>query len=205
MTIKKASLSNRTLSSLYDIAHSSSVLRLQTCTAQTAPASSVRRRTELPRCARIIASPTNMNRIAKMNNKFLPHRIAAFLLASASLFFGTAAHGTDIVQNVGGVSYVSGGVGTESLDRLNALAGDFNVKLVFALKSGEYLTDVRVAIADAAGKTVIDTASEGPWFLIKLPAGDYQIVATISGKTEKRHVAVGSAILQTIDFRWATE
>ena len=42
-----------------------------------------------------------------------------------------------LVQTTGGVSHVSGGVGTDSIDRLNALAGDFNLKLVFALKSGD--------------------------------------------------------------------
>jgi hypothetical protein len=166
---------------------------------------SVRRRTELPIGTRIMAPPINMNGITKMNSKFLFYRVAAFLMASTSLSFGMDANGAEAVQSVSGISYVSGGVGTESLERLDSLAGNFNLKLVFALKSGEYLSDVRVEIADATGKTLVDTLSEGPWFLIKLPMGDYQVVASFSNKAEKRHVAIGTARLQTIDFRWAAE
>jgi len=76
---------------------------------------------------------------------------------------------------------------------------------VFALKSGEYVSGVGVVIADAGGKTLLDTTSEGPWFLAKLPAGNYQIVATFGGNAVKRQIAVGAAKLRTVDFRWASE
>jgi hypothetical protein len=67
------------------------------------------------------------------------------------------------------------------------------------------VSDVRVAIADAAGKTLLDATSEGPWFLTRLPVGNYQIVATFAGNAVKRQVAVGTEKLKTIDFRWASE
>jgi len=140
-----------------------------------------------------------------MKNKSLAHGFAGILLGSALLVAVASANSDEVVQTAGGVSYVSGGVGTDSIDRLNSLAGDFNLKLVFALKSGDYVNGVTVTIADKAGQTLLDTTSEGPWFLIKLPAGNYQIVATFAGKTEKRTIAVGSEKLKTIDFRWASE
>jgi hypothetical protein len=135
---------------------------------------------------------------------------AAILLGSAllapALIPGASAAGDDaVVKTAGGVSYVSGGVGTDSIDRLNSLAGDFNLKLVFALKSGSYVSDVGVVIADAAGKTLLNTTSDGPWLLTRLPAGNYQIVATFAGHAEKRQVTVGAAKLRTVDFRWASE
>jgi len=73
------------------------------------------------------------------------------------------------------------------------------------MKSGEYLSGVGVVIADSAGKTLLDTTSEGPWFLARLPAGNYQVVATSGGHAVKRKIAVGAAKLRTVDFRWATE
>ena len=91
------------------------------------------------------------------------------------------------------------------MERLSWLARDFNLKLVLALKSGDYVSDVKVTIADAAGKRLLDTTSEGPWFLAKLPAGNYQIAATFAGKAEKRTIAVGAKKLKTIDFRWSSE
>ena len=146
-----------------------------------------------------------MKRILDMKSKSLAHGIAVVLLGSASLASAASANYDAIVQTAGGVSYVSGGIGTDSRDQLNSLARDFNLKLVFAAKSGEYMSGVRVAIADAAGKTLLDTTSDGPWFLARLPVGNYQVVATFSGSAVRHQVAVGAASLRTIDFRWASE
>jgi hypothetical protein len=145
--------------------------------------------------------------------KSLAHGLAAVLLTvlqtSAPAVHGqvpvTAVTGDAVVQTSRGITYVSGGVGTESLDRLNGLARDFNLKLVFALQSGSYVADVKVAIADAAGKALLDATSDGPWFLARLPAGTYQVVATFGGNAVKRQVSVGAAQLTTVDFRWASE
>lgn len=109
------------------------------------------------------------------------------------------------VQHSGDVSFVSGGVGQESLDQLNAMSHDFNLKLVFALNSGAYLSGVQVGIVDGKGKTVVDAMSNGPWFMAKLPSGNYQVMATVAGKVEQRRVAVGPSQIKTVDFRWASE
>jgi hypothetical protein len=130
---------------------------------------------------------------------------AALLLCTVSLVFGASARADAIVHSDGGITYVSGGVGTDSIDRLNSLASDFNLKLVFALKSGAYLSKVSVVIADAQGKPLLDTTSEGPWLLAALPKGSYRIAATFAGNSLTRQVSVGSAKLETIDFRWASE
>ena len=129
----------------------------------------------------------------------------ALLLASAALVPVAYTADEEAVRSSCGISYVSGGVGAASTDRLSALAKDFNLKLVFALKSGDYVSGVDVTIADAAGKTLLKAKSEGPWFLTRLPAGNFKIAATLDGKTETRTVAVGAEKLRTVDFRWASE
>lgn len=146
-----------------------------------------------------------MKPIPGMKSKLLSYSVVAILLGSTSFFAVAANNYEAIVQTPDGISYVSGGVGDESTDRLNSMAGEFNLKLVFAMKSGEYLSGVRVVIIDAKGKTLLDTTSEGPWLLTRLPAGNYRIVASFAGKAEKRQVAVGVNKLRTIDFRWAAE
>jgi len=150
-----------------------------------------------------------MKQIPGTNTKSLAHAFTVILLGTASLALALVpiARATSdvIVQAASGVSYVYGGVGDDSIERLNSLAGGFNLKLVFALNSGNYVSGVRVAIADAAGKTVLDTTSEGPWFLVKVPAGNYQVVATFAGNAVKRQVAAGTAAFRTVDFRWASE
>lgn len=138
-------------------------------------------------------------------SKILAYGFVGMLCGSSSPLFAASADGDEIVQTVGAVAYVSGGVGTESIERLDALANEFNVKLVFALKSGAYLSDVKVTVADATGKTVLDATSDGPWLLTKLPAGAYQVVATYAGHALRQSVSVDTARLKTIDFRWASE
>jgi hypothetical protein len=131
---------------------------------------------------------------------------AALFLSCLMLLSTGNAHSADArVQTSGSVTYVSGGVGDDSIAKLESLAKDFNLKLVFALQSGNYVSDVKVVIADGKGKTLVDAMSAGPWFLVKLPAGSYQIVATFAGKDVKRSVTIGTAKLQTADFRWAAE
>ena len=146
-------------------------------------------------------------RCSKLNTAVKAAIVLAFALLAPALVPVAGATSDDaVVQKTGGgVSYVSGGVGTDSIDRLSALAGDFNLKLVFALNSGSYVSDVGVVIANAAGKTLLDTRSDGPWLLARLPAGQYQVIATLAGHPVKRQVAVGAAKLNTVDFRWASE
>ena len=146
-----------------------------------------------------------MKQILVMKSQLFAYGFAAILLGSASLGPVASAASDGVVQTAGGVSYVSGGIGTDSRDRLSSQARDFNLKLVFASKSGEYVSGVQVVIANAAGKTLLDATSEGPWFLTRLPFGNYQIVATFAGKAEKRTIAVGAEKLKTIDFRWSSE
>ena len=146
-----------------------------------------------------------MKPIFNMRSTILSCGVAAIFLGAASLATTASANSDAVVQNTGNVSYVSGGVGLESLDQLSSIARDFNLKLVFALNSGAYLSGVQVAIVDRKGQTVVDTTSDGPWFMAKLPAGSYQVVATVAGKAEKRQVTVGSSGLKTINLRWASE
>jgi hypothetical protein len=79
--------------------------------------------------------------------------IAAALLA-AWLPAIVAARSEEVMTAASGVTYVSGGAGTEAVDRLRSMEKDFNLKLVFAMKNGEYVADVRVTVVDATNKVV---------------------------------------------------
>ena len=146
-----------------------------------------------------------MNKIPAMKNQISGYGLAAILLCSAALAPLANAAEEATIRNQNGISHVSGGIGEQSISQLGALTGNFNIKLVFALNSGNYVSDVGVNIMDATGKTLLETTSEGPWFLARLPKGKYQIAATLSGNTIKRQIVVGTAPLVTTHFRWATE
>ena len=145
-----------------------------------------------------------MKRPPSLKYKLLVCSMATALLG-LSLLAPAAGANDAIVQTAGNVTYVSGGVGAESISQLTAQSRDFNLKLVFALQSGDYLSGVGVAIADASGKTLLNATSDGPWFLTKLPTGNYQIVATFAGTAVTRQVSVGATNLTVADMRWASE
>ena len=103
----------------------------------------------------------------------------------------------------GGINYVSGGVGVDSEEQMLAQQKNFNLKLMFTWLEGNYLADVNVAIADAKGNKVIEDVADGPFFMAKLPDGQYTVTATYEGTTQTRKVSVSAGHLNTVHLRWA--
>jgi hypothetical protein len=75
------------------------------------------------------------------------------------------------------------------------------LKLVFALNTGNYVSDVQVKVMNSAGQTMIEDTSNGPWLLARLPAGSYTANATYNGHTVTQKFSVGKG-LRTAQFRW---
>jgi hypothetical protein len=101
-----------------------------------------------------------------------------------------------------GVSYLSGGFGEDERERLRNIAGGDNLELSFALQNKEYLGGANVLIKDAKGNNVLEAISEGPLFLVDLPAGSYTVEATAMGKTLKQAVHVPSKGHAQVYFAW---
>jgi hypothetical protein len=101
------------------------------------------------------------------------------------------------------VPYISGGVGVEERDGLRAKERDYNLKIVTAAKSGDYLSRVRIVIESASKEQMLETTMEGPILLVKLPPGSYTIKATAGSQTQSQTVTVAGESLRQVDFRWA--
>ena len=102
-----------------------------------------------------------------------------------------------------GIPYVSGGVGLDEREQFDAIGKNYNLKLVFAGKRGEYTADVRVEILDRIGKKVLDAVADGPWFFSKLPPGKYTVTVTMMGKEKQQRVNIGKNQKQTtLRFYW---
>ena len=108
-------------------------------------------------------------------------------------------------QTQGDVSYVSGGVGSDSVLAMRQIEGGYNLRLLFAVQgSGEYLANVRVKLVDRKGNTVLDAVSDGPYFFAKLRPGRYQVVVDNGGTVISRTVDVGQhAVSQSFYWRSA--
>ena len=113
---------------------------------------------------------------------------------------GIALHSDQAKGQTG--SSVSGGVSVNARDNMRAQTPPHNLKMVFALNTGNYVSDVQVKVTDKSGKVVLQDVSNGPWLFATLPAGSYTATATYNGTpvTQKVTVAKGSA--RNAQFRW---
>ena len=125
------------------------------------------------------------------------------LIACGAAVAATAAQPAQSQTMASGqVTFASGGVGEDSLQRMEALSKDFNLKVIFALKAGNYVADVAVVISDARGAKVLETMSEGPWFLAKLSPGKYQFTATYESESFTRATTIPATGQRELIFRW---
>jgi hypothetical protein len=127
--------------------------------------------------------------------------MAAFILSGGVALLAAAGEYPSI-QQYQNIPYVSGGVGDEEQQALETMVARFNLKLIFARSSGEYLADIQVRILDHQGNTVLQANSGGPWFYTSLPPGIYTVQASSAGKTLEQKIAVSSDKLREVGFRW---
>ena len=130
-----------------------------------------------------------------MNARLLTSVLAAGCLLAAPLP-GTAQ------TPAGDLPYVSGGVGEEELAVLKLVRDDFNLHLLFADRSGTYLSGVDVDIVDAAGTPHLALRDAGPYLYVRLPAGHYRIEARYEGRTQQQNIDLRRTGGRDIVFRW---
>jgi hypothetical protein len=106
------------------------------------------------------------------------------------------------IQDYHGVKYVSGGVGQDERDYLSSIQSQFNLVLMFAAQSGEFLSSVHVVINGRGQGTVLDAVADGPYFYAVLPPGSYTVTASLDGKSTQRQITVGAGRLTRVDFYW---
>lgn len=115
-----------------------------------------------------------------MKNRFIPLYLATVIATTA---LGARAEEAEIdvlpeaqVQN--GIEFRAGGVGLDEREALRGVVEGYSLWLSFTRRgSNAYASDTGVVIRDAHGHVVLDVLAEGPWLLVKLPAGNYQISA----------------------------
>lgn len=112
----------------------------------------------------------------------------------------------DRVQEMNGVTFVSGGIGSDSRESLAAREKSYNFKLVMTLEgSGTFVSDARVTLSAANGQKLVEHLTEGPLFLAGLPAGAYVVSATFRNVTHTKKFQVRADRLHTEYLRWPAD
>lgn len=129
--------------------------------------------------------------------------LSLFVLSNAAVSFSAETPAPPLmVKDYEGIPYVSGGIGLDEREAMSAIASEYNLKIVFALKEGNYLADASVLIKNAQGRTVLDAVSDGPWFYARLPAGQYAVTATMMEKANTEKVQIKPAGQSVLHFYW---
>lgn len=134
--------------------------------------------------------------------KTYPGILAACCLGFSALG-SLPAHSAPVGERQGEVRILHGGVAAEERAAMQAQATDYNLHLTFAAKgSGAYLSDVKVVIRDARGKTLLDTVASGPWLFAQLPPGQVTVAATNMGQTLTQTLSIPASGRRDWVFRF---
>ncbi|MFN0314061.1 MAG: carboxypeptidase regulatory-like domain-containing protein [Burkholderiales bacterium] len=128
-----------------------------------------------------------------MKRRFIAAVVAGSLLASFSVWASDDEEFFLEPRTHNGVVYLSGGVGADERDAMQAVQHEYTLWLSFEHEGESVLSsDTEVAIRDAKGRLVLEAEAEGPWLMVKLPAGRYRVTAKQEDQSGSQIVAVGS-------------
>ena len=111
------------------------------------------------------------------------------LLTATALISSAAA-----AQDSSGFAVLSGGVGANDREMIEAQQHNYSLKLVFSGQGGAFLSGVNVSLADKSGSTVLSSVTDGPILLAAAPAGTYKMTATAQGITKSMNVTAGKSL-----------
>ncbi len=123
-------------------------------------------------------------------HRFIAAMIAGSLMASANVPAADEEFLPEL-RSQNGVIYLSGGVGLDEREAMQAVRNEYSLWLTFA-QTGvtAYSSDTEVAIRDSKGALVLEATAEGPWLMIKLPPGRYRVTARQDETSGSHNVTV---------------
>ncbi len=134
--------------------------------------------------------------------RYLLQAAVAFMVAS-----GGAAWADDTVgvepQQVGNISFITGGIGDEERDALKAVKDNYDLSITSssATDAGAYVADMQVVISDREGHELLNTHA-GPLFYAELPSGNYVIEGQSRGQSHKQNVTIAHGKTANVHFTW---
>ena len=143
--------------------------------------------------------------------------IAATLAMTAVLMFAALSAPVAQAQSLpqartqGSIDYLTGGVGKDEADALKQASSDYSLTLELASSgptpegrtTGAYVADAAVVIRDAQGREVLNTRTDGPLLLARLPAGKYSVSAEWNGVRKRANIDLSGSVRRHVVFDFA--
>ena len=140
----------------------------------------------------------------KLAQKIRKSLVGAALCAGALLGGGAFAQ-LPQAQHSGSIEYVTGGIGIDESTAFKQAMSRYPLALTFAQRldgKAAYVSDVSVVIRNAKNDNILNADANGPYFLVRLPAGKYRVSATYQNKTQTRNVDVHAKGSARAVFEW---
>ncbi|MEN9378842.1 MAG: hypothetical protein RJB15_520 [Pseudomonadota bacterium] len=132
---------------------------------------------------------------------FLNHFLAYFIL----VFSGFALAQIPGTQHSEGIAYISGGVGEEESAAILAEAKQWPVLLEMSqLENGRgvWIFGAQIKITNQEQKAIFNAQADGPYMLINLAPGSYQVIGSYQGAEQKRNLIVKADSSQKLNIFW---
>jgi hypothetical protein len=134
----------------------------------------------------------------KRNSSYI---MAGILAAALYTPFVQADYSMPQAMQAGNVTYITGGIGDEERNALQAVKNHYNLSVMSAGASGAFAGDTHIVIRDRAGNELVDTDA-GPLFYANLPPGSYTVEATSEGQVRNNKVTIGSGKPAHLHLTW---
>jgi hypothetical protein len=126
-----------------------------------------------------------MNHHARVS--FSGRRLVAVLVAAASILVAPHAIAMTRGQSAQGSAFLEGGVGATETESMESERANYSLWIMTAARtSGAHLADAEVTIINDKGERVFERRLDGPWLMIDLPLGRYEVRARTGEQTQSR-------------------
>lgn len=134
--------------------------------------------------------------------KILKSLILLMLLLLNSITYAQSQE----IQYSGGLAFISGGVGSDESDVMQANAKKWPLMLQFSQIDqkgwGSWLSGVRVRIFNEQKEEIFTNECDGPFLLIALKPGQYVIEALFDGVAQQRKVNIRKDQPEKVSIYW---
>lgn len=137
--------------------------------------------------------------------RFFSH-LALALCSSAVLYTAHAQESLPPSQYYGVTEYIAGGIGSDEAQLFRLARKTFPLSVSFARlmpqDKAAYVSDAQLVIRDQHDQTVLNSAIDGPFCLIRLAPGNYKVFATLEGITLQQDVTIAPDQAREVNFQW---
>ena len=122
--------------------------------------------------------------------------LAAFCSAPA-----LAVEALPDIQQRGEIHFITGGIGEEETQAMEAVKGDYNLRITSADQTGHFSGNPHIVIRDMQQNELL-SADGGPLFYADLPAGRYLVEGSNLGQSKTQRVTIAGGKIVRVRFTW---